>query len=77
MRLALGLTQRGLASQIGTRLASISDWETGKALPSPIFCRILTQFANDADYFRRLGISPKFDRRYATAEGTALQIADR
>ena len=77
MRTTLGLTQRGFARQIGARYASVSEWETGKALPSAIFCRILTQFAIDADYLSKPDISMKFDPRYASGSRRLLQIADR
>lgn len=41
MRLRLGLTQQQLAERVGTVVATIHRWETGKANPSPLAQRAL------------------------------------
>lgn len=43
LRQAAGLSQQGLAGRLGTHQASVAAWETGRAIPTPIFFRGLVR----------------------------------
>jgi DNA-binding transcriptional regulator YiaG len=41
-RRELGMNQRQFAEFIGTRVATISEWESGTKKPSPMACKLMT-----------------------------------
>lgn len=45
LRKKLGMTQTDFATFVGTRQATISDWESGTKDPSPMARRLLTLLA--------------------------------
>ena len=50
LRSHMGLTQDELASQLGTRQQTISEWETGMYQPRGISERLLTMVAERAGF---------------------------
>jgi DNA-binding transcriptional regulator YiaG len=48
LRRALGLTQQGLADEIGVRQQTVSEWETGAYLPRGASVRLLDIVAERA-----------------------------
>jgi transcriptional regulator with XRE-family HTH domain len=77
MRDTLGLTQRKLAAEVGCRTSTLADWERGAALPSPIFCKLLTAFAIDVDYWKTPSTIRDQQARTAAEYRNRLRIADR
>jgi DNA-binding transcriptional regulator YiaG len=53
LRRHLGLTQRGLADELGTRQQTISEWERGLYQPRGASARLLTLVAERADFVYR------------------------
>ena len=45
LRRRLGLTQEGLADELGTRQQTISEWETGQYRPRGMSARLLSMVA--------------------------------
>ena len=50
LRQHLGLSQRGLADELGTRQQTISEWETGLYQPRGTSARLLTLVAERAGF---------------------------
>ena len=50
LRQHLGLSQRGLAEELGTRQQTISEWETGLYQPRGTSVRLLTLVAEQAGF---------------------------
>ena len=46
----MGLTQKGLANELGTRQQTISEWETGMYRPRGASARLLTIIAERATF---------------------------
>lgn len=55
LRRHLGLTQQGLADELGTRQQTISEWERGLYRPRGASARLLTLVAERADFPYRAG----------------------
>jgi DNA-binding transcriptional regulator YiaG len=53
LRRHLGLTQQGLADELGTRQQTISEWERGLYRPRGASARLLTLVAERADFVYR------------------------
>jgi DNA-binding transcriptional regulator YiaG len=65
LRQHLGLTQRDLAEEMGTRQQTISEWETGQYRPRGASARLLTLVAERAGFQYEVG------QRSEGQEGTA------
>jgi len=50
LRRHLGLSQRGMADELGTRQQTISEWETGQYQPRGASVRLLTLVAERAGF---------------------------
>jgi DNA-binding transcriptional regulator YiaG len=50
LRQHLGLSQQGLAEELGTRQQTISEWETGQYRPRGASARLLTLVAERAGF---------------------------
>jgi transcriptional regulator with XRE-family HTH domain len=50
LRQHLGLTQEGMAQQMGTRQQTISEWETGMYTPRGVSERMLGMLAEQAGF---------------------------
>jgi DNA-binding transcriptional regulator YiaG len=50
LRRHLGLSQQGLAEELGTRQQTISEWETGLYQPRGVSVRLLTLVAERAGF---------------------------
>ena len=50
LRRHLGLTQKGLANELGTRQQTISEWETGMYRPRGASARLLSIIAERASF---------------------------
>ena len=50
LRRHLGLSQRGMADELGTRQQTISEWETGQYEPRGASARLLTLVAERAGF---------------------------
>ncbi len=50
LREHLGLTQAGMAEELGTRQQTISEWETGQYRPRGASARLLTLIAERAGF---------------------------
>jgi DNA-binding transcriptional regulator YiaG len=50
LRRHLGLTQQGLADQLGTRQQTISEWETGMYQPRGASATLLSMIAKEAKF---------------------------
>jgi DNA-binding transcriptional regulator YiaG len=50
LRRHLGLSQQGLAEELGTRQQTISEWETGQYRPRGASARLLTLVAERAGF---------------------------
>ncbi len=50
LRRHLGLSQRGMAAELGTRQQTVSEWETGLYRPRGTSSRLLTIIAERADF---------------------------
>jgi DNA-binding transcriptional regulator YiaG len=50
LRRHLGLSQRGMADELGTRQQTISEWETGQYQPRGASARLLTLVAERAGF---------------------------
>jgi DNA-binding transcriptional regulator YiaG len=55
LRQHLGLTQRELADEMGTRQQTISEWETGMYQPRGASSRLLTIIAERAGFHYEVG----------------------
>ena len=55
LRRHLGLTQQGLADELGTRQQTISEWERGLYRPRGASARLLTLVAERADFAYEAG----------------------
>jgi transcriptional regulator with XRE-family HTH domain len=55
LRRHLGLSQRGLADELGTRQQTISEWETGQYRPRGASARLLTLVAERAGFQYEVG----------------------
>ena len=64
LRQHLGLSQQGLADELGTRQQTISEWETGQYQPRGTSARLLTLVAERAGFPYEVG------RRSEGQEGT-------
>lgn len=51
-RHTLGITQRPFAAAVGCYIDTLRSWEEGKAIPSPIFNRLISQLADEYNYVR-------------------------
>ena len=58
LRRHLGLTQLGLAEELGTRQQTISEWETGQYRPRGASSRLLTLVAERAGFQYEAGQAP-------------------
>jgi DNA-binding transcriptional regulator YiaG len=65
LRQHLGLSQRELAEELGTRQQTISEWETGQYQPRGASVRLLTLVAE------RAGFQYEASQRSEGREGTA------
>jgi DNA-binding transcriptional regulator YiaG len=65
LRRQLGLSQQGLADELGTRQQTISEWETGQYRPRGASARLLTLVAERAGFRYEAGPRPQ------GSEGTA------
>ena len=54
LRQRLGLTQKQLAAEMGTRQQTISEWETGQYAPRGASARLLTLIAERAAFVYRV-----------------------
>jgi len=59
LRLHLGLTQRELADEMGTRQQTISEWETGMYRPRGASVTLLTLIAGKASFSYRSDLEDK------------------
>jgi DNA-binding transcriptional regulator YiaG len=50
LRRHMGLTQQGLADQLGTRQQTISEWETGMYEPRGASATLLSMIAKEAQF---------------------------
>jgi DNA-binding transcriptional regulator YiaG len=50
LRKHMGLSQQGLAEELGTRQQTISEWETGMYRPRGLSERLLTMVAEQAGF---------------------------
>ncbi|MDP2744216.1 MAG: helix-turn-helix domain-containing protein [Dehalococcoidia bacterium] len=50
LRRHLGLTQQGMAEEMGTRQQTISEWETRKYQPRGVSARLLSIIAERSDF---------------------------
>lgn len=50
LRRYLGLSQQGLARELGTRQQTVSEWETGRYAPRGASARLLTIVAERAKF---------------------------
>ena len=50
LRQHLGITQREMADELGTRQQTVSEWETGLYQPRGISARALLRMAESADF---------------------------
>ena len=50
LRRYLGLSQQGLAQELGTRQQTVSEWETGRYRPRGISARLLSIVAERAGF---------------------------
>jgi len=50
LRRHLGVTQQGLADELGTRQQTVSEWETGMYRPRGASARLLTLVAERANF---------------------------
>ena len=66
LRQHLGLTQQGLADELGTRQQTISEWETGMYKPRGASSTLLTIIAERAS----------FEYEAGSAEKETLKISD-
>ena len=64
LRRHLGLSQRQMAAQLGTRQQTVSEWETGLYRPRGASARLLTIIAEQAGFQYEAG-----KRREETGEG--------
>ena len=55
LRRHLGLSQQGLAEELGTRQQTISEWETGLYQPRGVSARLLTLVAERAGFSYEVG----------------------
>jgi DNA-binding transcriptional regulator YiaG len=55
LRQHLGLSQQGLADELGTRQQTISEWETGQYRPRGASARLLTLVAERAAFQYEVG----------------------
>jgi DNA-binding transcriptional regulator YiaG len=55
LRRHLGLSQRGLSEELGTRQQTISEWETGQYRPRGTSARLLTLVAERAGFRYEVG----------------------
>ena len=58
LRRHLGLSQQGLADELGTRQQTISEWETGQYSPRGASARLLTLVAERAGFEYQAGQGP-------------------
>jgi DNA-binding transcriptional regulator YiaG len=65
LRQHLGLSQRELADELGTRQQTISEWETGQYRPRGTSARLLTLVAERADFRYEAGQGPEGQERTA------------
>lgn len=63
LRRHLGLSQEGLAGEMGTRQQTVSEWETGLYQPRGTSARLLTIIAERAGFGYETG-----DKRQETGE---------
>lgn len=68
LRLHLGLTQRGLAEELGTEQQRISEWETGAHQPSRITATLLSLVAERSGFAYPDSAPPKTAIRGETVE---------
>jgi DNA-binding transcriptional regulator YiaG len=59
LRQHLGLSQRELANELGTRQQTISEWETGQYRPRGASARLLTLVAERAGFQYEASQRPK------------------
>jgi len=59
LRQYLGLTQQGLADELGTRQQTISEWETGMYKPRGASSTLLTIIAERAGFEYEAGSAEK------------------
>ncbi len=72
LRRHLGLSQGGLAEEMGTRQQTVSEWETGRYRPRGTSARLLAIIAERAGFQYETG-----DRRQETREGEPGDADDR
>ena len=61
LRQHLGLTQEGLARELGTRQQTISEWETGLYQPRGLSERLLSLVAERAGFDYKAGDVPSWE----------------
>ncbi len=64
LRRHLGLSQRQMAAELGTRQQTVSEWETGLYRPRGASARLLTIIAERAGFQYEVG-----ERREETGKG--------
>lgn len=62
LRRHLGLSQREMAAELGTRQQTVSEWETGLYRPRGASARLLTIIAERARFEYRAGGTRQADR---------------
>lgn len=61
LRRHLGLSQEGLAQELGVRQQTVSDWETGRYRPRGASARLLTLVAERSGFPYRAGETGRED----------------
>ncbi len=61
LRRHLGLSQEGLAQELGVRQQTVSDWETGRYRPRGASARLLTLVAERTGFPYRAGEAGRED----------------
>ena len=73
LRRRLGLTQKGMAAEMGTRQQTVSEWETGLYRPRGVSARLLTIIAERAGLEYQAGSQ---DRDSGQGRGDAEKRGD-
>ncbi len=69
LRRHLGLSQRGMAAELGTRQQTVSEWETGLYRPRGTSARLLTLIAERAAFQYETGDEQKTQEGKASRAG--------
>jgi DNA-binding transcriptional regulator YiaG len=71
LRNYLGLSQEGLARQLGTRQQTISEWETGARAPRRMSRHLLRLVAEESGYYTVAPDASPADATSEESDGTA------